>query len=616
MTVRYIYTDADGNPLFAKVRGEDKQFGWERYADGTWVPGRGGQECPLYNLPAVIKAAESGDFVWVVEGEKDADRLAAMGEVATTNPDGAGHGKWLGSYTRALAGAHVRIIADRDNNGYDHAQAVYRDLLSTAKSVRILEADVDTKGADVSDHLDAGLPLKGLLPVEPDVAPGLPRAPAYPVEALEGPLRKFTDWAVRDGLHAEAAGPAALAALAAVCGDARLDQPFRTTPSLWLTIIGSASSGKSPAMRLAFEQIDKRNERIARENTARRAAAAANGGKADTTAKFTGGNQTPEALIRDMNKSGGAYAVVVDELDSFLSSMGAYSTTKRGGDAERARFREMWSGRPVDYSRVGQGGAANQVEINIAEPVLTIFGPLLPADVWKLGGVTNGDWARWLPAAVPPEVPDIPETRERKPREWTEAMTQLMDLRGCRRYWQLRDYAFREYKAARDRWTRERYDAPEHVSQALMKAGEQVLRIALVLAEAQYPGHGGNMPVSVIRSAVALMDYHIGVWRSLPGERSVLTSREGWAELNAVTRLMHWLQQRPKDPADGIRKATRREIMRARVAGVKTADDVDRMIGAYAEEYPGTLRVVKNPRGRPTVYLTEPVTTDQRSEER
>lgn len=610
MTTRYIYTDADGNPLFAKVRGEDKQFGWERYADGTWVTGRGGQECPLYNLPAIIKAVESGTGIWVVEGEKDADRLTAMGRTATTNPDGAGPGKWLGAYTRTLAGADVRIIADRDSNGQDHAQEIYKSLLGIARSVSIWEAAVDAKGADVSDHLDAGMSLDELVPVDPDVAPGLSRAPDYPVEALGGPLREFVDWAVRDGLHPEAAGPAALAALAAVCGDARIDQPIRTTPSLWLTIIGSASSGKSPAIRHAFEQIDRKNAQIGLGNARMIAAAEGSRQAVKTEPTFTGGNQTPEALLRVMKKSGGVFAVVVDELDSFLSSMGAYSTTKRGGDAERARFREMWSGRPISYSRVGQGGASNQVEFNIDEPVLTIFGPLLPADLYKLGGVTNGDWARWLPAYVPPEVPEIPEYCERKPPAWVESVNRLIAHRGHPRYWKIRDEAFREFRAARDRWRREQFDAPEHVAQALMKAGEQACRIALVLAESGWPGQGGDIPARVMRSAIALMDYHIGVWRSLPGERSVLAVRQDErAELNAAARLLQWIQRRPKD-ADGIRKASRRQIQQARVAGMKTPDDVDRAIGAYTEEYPGTLRLVPNPHGgRPTVYLTEPVTT-------
>ncbi|MGQ0849829.1 MAG: hypothetical protein ACT4OP_12095 [Actinomycetota bacterium] len=43
----------------------------------------------LYRLPEVL--AVSGT-IYVGEGEKDADRLASLGLIATTNPMGAGSG--------------------------------------------------------------------------------------------------------------------------------------------------------------------------------------------------------------------------------------------------------------------------------------------------------------------------------------------------------------------------------------------------------------------------------------------------------------------------------------------------------------------------------------------
>lgn len=615
MNTSYVYTDADGEPLFRKTRTPDKDFFWETFKGGEWVSGRGGAECPLYNLPAVVKAIESGVGIWIVEGEKDADRLNSMGLVATTNPDGAGPGKWLTSYTRALVGAKVRIIADRDIIGQDHAQEIYKSLLGNAASIEIFEAAVDdVKGADVSDHLDAGLTLGELRPVEPDIAPGLGKLPDYPVRLIGGPLRQFVDWAIRDGLHAEAAGPAGLAALSAVCGDARMDAPISTTPALWLTIIGPSSSGKSPAIHHAFQEIDKENERIADENERLRAKYELDRQgdrhmiKPRSIPPLTGGNETPEALVRLLRKSNGVMAIVVDELDSFLSSMGAYSTSRRGGDADRARFREMWSGRPINYTRVGQGGENNQVEIHIGKPVLTIFGPLLPGDLYKLGGVTNGDWARWLPASVPPEVPKAPQFHEDKPKLWTQTVNELIRLRGKPRKWYLGDDAYQLFTDARDRWVTEQFDSPEHVSQALMKASDQVCRIAMVLAESAYPGRGGEIPAKAMASAIALVDYSMDVWRSLPGERSVLVSTPfERAEQNAVARLLAWIQRRPA--VGGIRKATKREIMRAKVAGVKTSADVDQMLNAYVAEYPGTVKIDNDRHGPARVYITEPLTT-------
>jgi len=63
----------------------------------------------------------------------------------------------------------VVIIADRDEPGIAHAQAVAADLGGKAKSVVVTLPAVAAEHADVSDHLDAGLPLSDLetLPVEP-----------------------------------------------------------------------------------------------------------------------------------------------------------------------------------------------------------------------------------------------------------------------------------------------------------------------------------------------------------------------------------------------------------------------------------------------------------------
>jgi putative DNA primase/helicase len=91
--------------------------------------------------------------VFVVEGEKDADRLAALGLVATTSAMGAG--KWRDEYAEALKGRHVVVIPDNDRPGREHADDIVKSLLGTAASVRLMPLEVPEKG-DVSDWLDAG----------------------------------------------------------------------------------------------------------------------------------------------------------------------------------------------------------------------------------------------------------------------------------------------------------------------------------------------------------------------------------------------------------------------------------------------------------------------------
>src|SRR5262249_57365864 len=94
-------------------------------------------ETVLYHLPQVVTAAQTGATVYVVEGEKDADNLLALGLVATCNPMGAG--KWRDRYSEALRGAHVVILPDNDTPGQNHAAQVARSLQGKASRVTLID---------------------------------------------------------------------------------------------------------------------------------------------------------------------------------------------------------------------------------------------------------------------------------------------------------------------------------------------------------------------------------------------------------------------------------------------------------------------------------------------
>jgi hypothetical protein len=106
--IEYRYADGDGNLLFVKVRRPGKKFTIKRPdGNGGWL-----WDLPadiprvMYNLPAVL-AARDTRLVFLVEGEKDADRLTSMGYTATCNFDGAAKGeqrpKWRPEYGDTLA---------------------------------------------------------------------------------------------------------------------------------------------------------------------------------------------------------------------------------------------------------------------------------------------------------------------------------------------------------------------------------------------------------------------------------------------------------------------------------------------------------------------------------
>jgi len=150
----YDYRDEQGALLFQVGRKVPKGFVQRRPdRNGGWIWKLDDTRRVLYRLPEVL-AADPSQTVDVVEGEKDVDRLWALGFVATCNPHGAG--KWRAEYAEALRGRHVVVLADNDEPGRDHAAVVARSLGNVAASVHVLELPGLPEHGDVSDWLDAG----------------------------------------------------------------------------------------------------------------------------------------------------------------------------------------------------------------------------------------------------------------------------------------------------------------------------------------------------------------------------------------------------------------------------------------------------------------------------
>jgi putative DNA primase/helicase len=164
----YPYCDEHGTLLFTVERWEPGKNGrvkdFLRAApDGTYST-KGIRSVP-YRLPDVIRYAQSGEVIFIVEGEKDADSLAAAHVIATCNPGGAG--KWHHDYTQYLAGAgEVVVVADKDDVGRKHAAQIAASLRHAGLPHRIVEA---ARGKDISDHLAAGLGFGDLVPTTPPV---------------------------------------------------------------------------------------------------------------------------------------------------------------------------------------------------------------------------------------------------------------------------------------------------------------------------------------------------------------------------------------------------------------------------------------------------------------
>jgi len=172
----YDYQDAPGKLLFQVCRLEPKSFRQRRPdRKGGWVWNMARAQLVPYRLPGLLKA----NCIFIVEGEKDADRLVALGLAATCNPGGAG--KWRKDFGRYFQGKAVIILPDNDPPGKTHAQYVARSLHGIAASVKVAELPGLPLKGDVSDWLKAGgavEQLKALVeaasewqppPVKPDI---------------------------------------------------------------------------------------------------------------------------------------------------------------------------------------------------------------------------------------------------------------------------------------------------------------------------------------------------------------------------------------------------------------------------------------------------------------
>jgi hypothetical protein len=223
----YDYASADGEIMHQTLRLEPKSFQQRRPAPetgGLWIwgltageymraaPGKDWQpfkdakfaqwpitrerktfdaaKLVLYQLPSVLKAIAEGNVVYLAEGEKDCDNIAALGLVATTNAMGAG--KWRPEYTEALCGADVVLLPHNDAPGRDHSERVTVELHGVAKRVRVLDISKHWSecraGQDISDWLAAGGTadkFKELVEALPDWQPSGEHVPTRALTAGE-----------------------------------------------------------------------------------------------------------------------------------------------------------------------------------------------------------------------------------------------------------------------------------------------------------------------------------------------------------------------------------------------------------------------------------------------
>jgi hypothetical protein len=203
----YVYTDRNGTLLYQVIRkerfnavGEKQKDFMQRRPDGKggWEWKQGDRRV-LYLWPDVATCA--GAPLYVCEGEKDADRVAALGLCATT----VANGNWNGVDVTDVTGRDVMVLEDADKPGVKKALAAAHALHHSApRSIRIVrlpghEHTADDHGKDVSDWLDAD-PARGLTQIP--LADVCVAAPLWEPQEQEAPSLRYVDMSAWDSTPA------------------------------------------------------------------------------------------------------------------------------------------------------------------------------------------------------------------------------------------------------------------------------------------------------------------------------------------------------------------------------------------------------------------------------
>lgn len=326
--------DAKGKPrktFRQSIPNPDRRGGkkWIAPGDALRVP---------YRLPQLC-AAPRDALIYIAEGEKCCDILAAWDFVSTCNPEGARRGSWRPELTQYFAGRDVAIMVDNDPDGERHAQEVAMALHRTASRIRLVRLPGVPDGGDVADFAAAGgtvQALRALVAQTPDWEPEAEQIndeweEPIPFTRFEGlpefPVEAFTGWA-RSMIEAVATAiqtPVELSTmyLLTVVATA-LQKKVVVTPkpgwsepvNLFLVVVMGSGENKSTVCQLMAEPLWE--WQFAQERQA--------GDDPDRThGRLLTNDSTPERLATLMGEHGGKMAVISAEGGIFDVMAGRYS---------------------------------------------------------------------------------------------------------------------------------------------------------------------------------------------------------------------------------------------------------------------------------------------------
>lgn len=411
----YEYRDAGGTVRYRKQRYADKQFFFAKPdGRGGWIasakenggkPVLGGVARLPYRLDDLREQVEGSSEVfrvYVVEGEKDVDRLWSLGLPATTNDAGAG--KWKDTYAQQLkdvGATEVVCIPDDDDPGRLHMQAVAASCHAAGLTVRLVELPGEhPKGYDVSDWLDDGHDAAKLLALCAATAPYVPpnenempevESPpaavpvAYAFAHAFSPDHFVTTWINHFSQQCDAAlefhEAAALVSLAAA------------TPTLTARTSGSADGLRTNLYILLVGDPGRSRKSTAKDyaiQTVRHA----------LPNVLLPEQMTQESFVESLTHSNGGSALwAIDEFTDTLSKI--VNATYLAG--MRGLLLELYARTDYTYRRVSKSAKKQEDHFAVRNVALSLIGCATPTIFQNLDGTAVGSGLLTRFAIVMPE---------------------------------------------------------------------------------------------------------------------------------------------------------------------------------------------------------------------
>jgi uncharacterized protein DUF3987/DNA polymerase family A len=412
------YDSPNGDRKFYQYHWDGKQ--WVEGVKGTYAE----RKIP-YRLPELKAALQANPNVEVelCEGESDADAMARLGFIATTNPGGAL--SWtseLTAWLRILGVRRANIHEDNDGEAHGHKgpkrSALLIAELSDFIKLKIVRYPDVPEGEDVRWWIEHGH-TKAELETHIAAAPLISdaplfdpwaefNAPEFPLDVLPPVVREFVS--TQSTIIGADISAMAMAVLAALSG--AIDHRFALKlmqhgnwwahPRLWVLLVGAPSTMKTPAINAATKPLERYQKQRMKEHQAAVKEHKARGDRSEDAppppVRYVAWDSTVEALGDILSRSPRGILVKRDEVAGWIGSMERYHNGRVSSD--RAFWLQAYNGGPYITDRIKRG------EVAIENNSVSFLSGTQPSRLAEMHGLTSdGLLQRLLPVLMKPGKP-------------------------------------------------------------------------------------------------------------------------------------------------------------------------------------------------------------------